>query len=65
MRPKCEWCERIKETQERFECYLINDDGYATSVKDHVVQTVIAKYCPVCGMPLVGLYHESIGEGGE
>jgi hypothetical protein len=41
----CEWCN----TELRFECYLIDDDGHTASIENNVVQTIIADYCPVCG----------------
>lgn len=46
---ECAWCKRVNKTKERFECYLIDDEGNTSSVYNHMVQTVIANYCPVCG----------------
>ena len=44
----CEWCK----IGLRFECYLVDDDGHTASIQDHVVQTVIADFCPICGKRL-------------
>lgn len=46
----CGWCKH----KLRFECYLIDDDGYTASIKNNIVQTVIAEFCPMCGRPLKG-----------
>lgn len=44
----CDWCCG----EDRFECYLVDDDGNTISIKDNVVQTVIAHFCPNCGRRL-------------
>ena len=44
----CVWCGKSL----RFECYLIDDDGYTASIVNNVVQTVIANFCPLCGKRL-------------
>jgi hypothetical protein len=49
MIPKdCEWCSKGL----RFECYLIDEEGHTASVKDNIVQTCIAIFCPMCGRKL-------------
>lgn len=45
---KCEWCNKNL----RFECNLIDDEGNTASIENNVVQTCIAKFCPVCGRRL-------------
>ena len=46
----CGWCNKGL----RIECYLIDDEGNTASIEDHMVQTCIARYCPMCGIRLDG-----------
>ena len=49
---KCVWCDWVQGNNYRFECYAIDDDGNTASVKDNIVQTCIAEFCPVFGRDL-------------
>ena len=52
---KCSWCDRLEERRLRFQCFWIDDEGHTASFIDkeaHLVATVIARYCPLCGRKL-------------
>ena len=55
MTHKCEYCECVEKNDLRFECYWIDAEGNTASFQDrerHIVATMIAKYCPICGRKL-------------
>ena len=48
----CIYCKEIEQNHLRFECYWIDEDGNTASFQDkekHIVATMIAEYCPMCG----------------
>lgn len=70
---ECDWCTHVFTKGRRFECYLIDDTGNTAPecINNHMVSTVIAAFCPVCGAKLsrrergYGLYENAPEEAAE